>query len=332
MAHQIDQTLAILRDVMNAHTAVLAGEPAPRPRPAVSSTADPRAALAMRLLTQIEERFGLDVNRTTAEKLVRVIEPIKQVDLPGYVGLLEQVPSDHREWILLMERFTVGETYFMRDPDQLEFFCRMLPPLVEQAARACAFTLRFWSIGCSSGEEAFTLAVLVLRVLCATGNAVERVEAITPRRPWKVEVLGSDLSRHALAQAQRATYETGPLSSFRAELGDLDRFFPAVVQGPGNGSTQLRTVHPCVRSMVEFRPFNLLSDPMPAGEFDAVLCRNVLVHFSNRARQIAHARLADAVRPGGLLLLGPTDRLAKNPDFETLWSPGAVIHQRRRRG
>ena len=331
MSHQIDRTLAILADVMNAHTRTLSrrGE---SPGPVViPKLAEPRATLIKRVLNQLEERFGLDINKGLAEKLVRLLEPMEPSGLPAYVGTLERASSEDPEWISLVDRLIVGETYFLRDRDQLDFFCKTLGDLVTQAERARQFTLRFWSIGCASGEEAFTIAALALRVLWARGGATESSNAITLRDPWRIEVLGSDISRRALAQAQQAAYETGPLSSFRNELGDLERFFPVILGSATNGSRPMRTVHPCVRSLVQFRPFNLASDPLPNVEFDVVSCRNVLVYFSPRGRRLAQERLTGAVRPGGLLLLGPTDTLADDLAFETLWSTGAVIHRRRRR-
>jgi chemotaxis protein methyltransferase CheR len=331
MSHQIDRTLAILQDVMNAHTLTLSRK-AEVPGPVViPSLAEPRATLIERVLSQLEERFGLDINRTLAEKLLRLLEPIGPADLPAYVDTLERTSSEHPEWISLVDRLIVGETYFLRDWDQLDFFCKKLGDLIMQAERARQFTLRFWSIGCASGEEAFTIAALALRVLAARGSATESENGIILRDPWRVEVLGCDISRRALVQAQQATYETGPLSSFRNALGDLDRFFPVVLQHGANGSRPMRTVHPCVRSVVQFRPFNLASDAVPNVAFDVVSCRNILVSFSPRARRIAQARLSGAVRPGGLLLLGPTDALADDLEFEALWSTGAVIHRRRRR-
>jgi chemotaxis protein methyltransferase CheR len=329
MAYQIDHTLAILQSVMNAHSATLSQASAGPPPLVIANAVEPRADLAMRLLTHVEERFGLDINKAIAEKLLRILEPNDLPDLRAHVALLEQAPSDHSEWISLIERLTVHETYVMRDPDQLNLFGDLLPALIGQASRSHASTLRFWSIGCSSGEEAFTIAALVLRALLATGNAVENGDGITPLAPWKVEILGSDISPRALALANNARYETGPLSSFRNELQELGRLFPAAPKHSGSNSPVVRTAHPCLRSTVRFAPFNLLSDPLPSAGFHAICCRNVLVYFSARARRIAYTRLADVIRPGGYLLLGPTDTLETNREFETLWAPGAVIHRRR---
>jgi chemotaxis protein methyltransferase CheR len=332
MAHLIENTLAILRDVMNAHRSALSGTEPPPPTAAAAAVpvpGDPRAELIMRLLAAVEERCGLDINPLRADKLLRVLAPIGTPDLARYVERLSRLPADDPEWQTLIENLTVHETYVMRDPEQLLFFGQLLPGLIAQAATARTCRLRFWSIGCSSGEETYTIAALAFKAMLAAGHAVEKDDHIAIKPPWQIEVLGSDISRRAVERARAGRYETGPLSSFRGELEDMLRFFPPV---PGNGKpadAAMRSVHECLRAVVRFELFNLVSDQPPPQPFDAVFCRNVLVHFSARARGLAHQRMAGAVRAGGFLLLGPTDSLGRSGEFEAMWAPGAVIQRRR---
>jgi chemotaxis protein methyltransferase CheR len=332
MAHLIENTLAILRDVMNAHRSALSGTEPPPPTAAAAAVpvpGDPRAELIMRLLAAVEERCGLDINPLRADKLLRVLAPIATADLSRYADRLARLPADDPEWQTLIENLTVHETYVMRDPEQLLFFCQLLPGLIAQAQAARTCRLRFWSIGCSTGEETYTIAALAFKAMMAAGHAVEADDRIGLRSPWQIEVLGSDISRRAVERARTGRYETGPLSSFRGELADMLRFFP-LARGDGKApDAALRSVHECLRAAVRFEPFNLVADPAPLQPFDAVFCRNVLVHFSARARGLAHERMAGAVRPGGYLLLGPTDSLGRSGEFEAMWAPGAVIQRRR---
>jgi chemotaxis protein methyltransferase CheR len=326
MSHLIENTLAILRDVMNAHRSALSGEPASPPAPTLPAASEPRTDLIIRLLAAVEERCGLDINPLRADKLLRVLTPIATTDLARYVERLSRLPADDPEWQTLIENLTVHETYVMRDPEQLVFFAELLPGLIARAASGSR-RLRFWSAGCSSGEETYTIAALALKAMLAAGHAVERDDHITLEPPWHIEVLGSDISRRAVERAQAGRYETGPLSSFRGELADMLRFFPVV---PVKGKpAAMRSVHECLRAAVRFDLFNLVADAPPPEPFDAVFCRNVLVHFSARARGLAHQRMAGAVRPGGYLLLGPTDSLGRSGEFEAMWAPGAVIQRRR---
>jgi chemotaxis protein methyltransferase CheR len=327
MAHLIENTLAILRDVMNAHRSALSGAEPAAP-PVAPAAGEPRAELIMRLLAAVEERCGLDINPLRADKLLRVLAPIATADLARYVDRLSRLPADDPEWQTLIENLTVHETYVMRDPEQLVFFCELLPGLIAQAAAARTCRLRFWSIGCSSGEETYTIAALAFKAMLAAGHAVEADDRIALKSPWQIEVLGSDISRRAVERARAGRYETGPLSSFRGELADMSRFFPPSVEDKA-ADAATRSVHECLRAAVRFELFNLVADPAPSEPFDAVFCRNVLVHFSARARGLAHQRMAGAVRRGGYLLLGPTDSLGRSGEFEAMWAPGAVIQRRR---
>jgi chemotaxis protein methyltransferase CheR len=156
------------------------------------------------------------------------------------------------------------------------------------------------------------------------------------RAPWQVDVLGTDVSRLVLAQARTGVYETGRLSAFRAVSAPLLRFFPAApdtgAAAPFAESTEPRNrnVRQDVRDLVRFERFNLLSPSPPGGgRFDVIACRNVLVYLTPPARTAARRMLENAVRPGGFLLLGPTDQPPDGGDFEAIWGSRAVLYRRR---
>ncbi len=125
------------------------------------------------------------------------------------------------------------ETYIMRDPSQLAFFAALLPDMIARAA-AHSHLLRFWSVGCASGEEAYSIAALALDALAKAGKAEVTEEGISLLSPWRLEVVGADISRRALARAQAGVYETGPLSSFRTEAAALLHHFPPLAAAGKN--------------------------------------------------------------------------------------------------
>ena len=321
MARPIDNTLAMLQDAMAAHRDALAREPAARPPFQFPAPHDRHHELIARLLIGMEKRAGIDVSQSTAEKLLRMFAPLGLKDLEARVAHLDSLPGSDPEWLSLIESLTVHETYIMRDPLQLEFFAAMLPEMIEEAA-AGSRQLRFWSVGCATGEEAYSIAALVLDALVKAGEATATDDGIQIPSSWRIEVAGSDISRRALAVAREGVYQTGPLSSFRAEAAALLHHFPS--NGPDS-----RAASAALKSIVRFDSFNLVDEDIPAQPFDAVFCRNVFIYFSERARRHAQARLTRAVRAGGLLLLGPTDSLIAAGAYETLWAPGAVVYRRR---
>jgi chemotaxis protein methyltransferase CheR len=179
---------------------------------------------------------------------------------------------DEEALAALVERAVVGETCFWRHPEQLDAIRALLPSLGPGP-------LRLWSAGCASGEEAYTLAMLL-------GEA-GRDDA---------RVLATDVSADALAQARAGRY--GHWSARRLPQALRERWLEA--------SGHELEVAPALRARVELARHNLVKDPAP-GAFDVVLCRNVLIHFAPATAAAVVRALFGAVRPGGLLVLGPVE-------------------------
>jgi len=185
-----------------------------------------------------------------------------------------------------VERITTHETYFFREQFQLDGFCdRVLPALVDRlSARR---SLAFWSAGCSTGEEAYTIAMLVREQ-----RAFDE---------WSIRVIGTDLSRKVLAAARAGVY--GP-SSFRTTKPALRRrYFEPVPDGS-------RVCEP-IRKLCTFRQLNLVreADYAAVGPVDAIFCRNVLMYLSGAARNQIIESFYDRLAPGGYLLLGHSESL-----------------------
>jgi chemotaxis protein methyltransferase CheR len=328
MAHPIENTLALLQDAMNAHRQALARGPA-EPSASFAPPHDQRAQLILRLLVGVEMRAGIEVSQPTAEKLLRVLASLGMAELEAWVSKLDTLPARHPEWLSLIESLTVHETYVMRDPSQLEFFATQLASLIAEAAASKSYLLRFWSVGCATGEEAYSIAALTLDAMVVAGHAIATETGASLVPPWRIEVVGSDISRLVLTQARAGIYDTGPLSSFRDESAPLLRHFPSAPLADSNGPAT-RFASADLKAAVSFEHFNIIDDPMPATPFDAVFCRNVLIYFSARARRQAQEILRRAVRNRGYLLLGATDTLIDAEAFELLWAPNAVLYRRRK--
>ena len=192
---------------------------------------------------------------------------------------------DHPAWAALLDAVTVQETRLFRHPAQCAALAQALPARAA-AARAEGRALRLLSAGCATGEEAFTLAAL----------AADAAPGTAP------EVVGLDLSRPALALAETGVAATRPGDDWAgvppALRGAAFRLAPqgvALARRPGLS--------------LEFRRANL-ARPLPAlGGFDVVFCRNLLIYLLEPLRAALVARLMGLLRPGGVLGLGPTDRL-----------------------
>ncbi len=193
-----------------------------------------------------------------------------------------------------IEALTTNETYFFREPNQLRAFSEeVLPQLA--ARNAASRRLRIWSAGCSTGEECYTLAILIHQ----SGLF----------RDWEVEVFGSDISRKVLTAARQAEYSP---SALRATGEELKRSYFKLVDGRFSPRAD-------VRAWVSFGHLNLLDGEILQGlpQVDVVFCRNVMIYFDQAARRRVLKTLYRRLVPGGFLFLGHSESLiSTTADFE----------------
>lgn len=323
----MEETLRDLQLVMDEHRKALAKIPTPPGEVVAAPPADLRQALTHRLARDIERLSGIEITGAMEAKLARVLSSVELAEFDHWVNRLHRLPADDPEWLSLIESLTVHETFFHRDRSQLELLAMILPDIIARAARDGRCGLRLWSAGCATGEEAYTLAILALLALRDAGFADQQADGgFLCRAPWRVDVLGTDISRLVLAQAKAAVYPTEGLSAFRDLPRKLQRCFPVLPKTGESGAAERRGVLPSVQKHVRFRQFNLLASAPPDFGFDVVLCRNVLIYLTASARVAVQAMLRQALRPGGYLLLGPTDSLAEPAAFDAHWGSGAVAY------
>jgi chemotaxis protein methyltransferase CheR len=204
----------------------------------------------------------------------------------------EQDPA----WQTLIEAMLVHETYFYRHPDQLAVFTQEIIPDLMRLRREDGRPIQVWCAGCSTGEEAYTLAFLLRDARC-------------PAR-----ILATDLSAESVEIARVGIYRRRPgLDSFRAMPGHAWRHFEAVA-----AEADCWTIAAGVRQTVDFAVHNLMT-PHPRGfSADLISCRNTLIYFGPSGLQQVEAMLIAAARPGTVLLLGPAERLRFTDVFQSM--------------
>ena len=233
------------------------------------------------------DRSGLVLTPDKDYLLKSRLEPLARKD--GFLGLdqlLAKVGAEPTGPLAqrCIDAMATHESFFFRDAtpfDQLRDV--ILPDLI--AARAQSRTLRIWSAACSSGQEPYSLAMLLAEQKAALNG-------------WRVEILGTDISSEVLTRARAGLY-----SQFEVQRGLPIQLLVKYFKKEGD---QWR-IAPDIRSMVQYREFNLLDSFAGLGKFDVVYCRNVLIYFDQPTKAKVLDRLADAMADDGMLFLGAAE-------------------------
>ncbi len=248
---------------------------------------DSKSLLHIKL--QIAEKTGLMIREQDAGRLGEVISArlrhYRLSDPEDYYRLLQAAPElSEAEWQKLISLVTVGESYFFRDKGQFTLLKeQILPELI--AARQAKRSLKIWSAGCSTGEEPYSVAILI-------------DELLPQRQGWQIQILGTDINPEAIGKARRGVYGQW---SFRMCAEELQQNHFTPRQNKWEIMTR-------VRSMVAFHAGNLLdcSDD-PVSDFnnvDLIICRNVFIYFNEEAITQVIDRFTRCLREGGYLLTG----------------------------
>jgi chemotaxis protein methyltransferase CheR len=214
------------------------------------------------------------------------------------------------EMLNLFEAVTTNETFFFRNPPQLKVFQEeILPRVVKDPEKARSRRLRLWSVGCSSGEEPYTLAIQILEQLGVFKDQ------------WDVNILAHDISHEMLKRAETGLYNE---HSMRLTPDPIkQRYFERVDQG--------YQVKDLVKALVKFEFMNL-KDHLRMRlirSMDIVFCRNVIIYFDEQMKKSVIGHLNQALNDGGYLFIGHSESLHGITDaFKLIHFPGAIVYQK----
>lgn len=248
------------------------------------------------LRTLIEERSAILFDASRERFFApRVTEYLRESGEPNIAALLRRIRGSNVEYDLFLNKLLTQETSFFRYPDIFQALEKVVLP--EAQARNMwrnPRVLRIWSAGCSTGEEAYSIAITV-------------ADTLPFADAWQIEILATDISREALQQAERGVYSGRSLANLTPQ--QLETHF----KKKGNAWE----VKPRIRKMISFAPMNLARS-VYVGRMDCIFCMNVLMYFSEQRRNELMQRFHDTLEPGGLFFLGHSESLKSAPvKFET---------------
>ncbi|MGE5580740.1 MAG: CheR family methyltransferase [Bacillota bacterium] len=227
---------------------------------------------------KVKKLTSIDLESYKGQQMHRRLESYRSRNgMPDFTSLANSVQRDPAKLRALVDFLTINVSEFFRNPDQWKVLReKVLPALIHQGGG-----IKAWSAGSSAGQEAYTLAI----TLCEAGAVGSTV-------------LGTDIDEPSLKKAEAAVYTKEEVAGIPRSL--LVKYF--VPDGTGYLANET------LRKMVSFRRKNLLSDQYPSG-LDLVMCRNVLIYFTDKGKNQVIAGLANSLREGGVLFTGATEAI-----------------------
>ena len=255
----------------------------------------------------IEERTSIRFDESRERFFsTRVREHMVKKGHSRGIDLLRAVRKTNFEFQELLESLLTQETSFFRYPSVFEAFeKRILPELHIRKFWKNPRSLRIWSAGCSTGEEPYSVAITI-------------ADAISFADAWNVEILATDIGRHALATAERAVYSGRSIASVNEK--QLATHFQ-----PADGGQQVRSR---LRKMVNFVQMNL-TNSVYVGKMDVIFCMNVLIYFSEARRRELVQHFYSVLEPGGYLFLGHSESISKMPvKFQAIVLNDCILYRK----
>jgi chemotaxis protein methyltransferase CheR len=235
----------------------------------------------------LKERSGLMLSADKQYLVESRLLPIaRRIGVPHLADLVVKLKAPGSEPLIVdvVEAMTTNESFFYRDKIPFDQFREVIVPSLIKA-RAAQRRIRIWCAAASTGQEPYSLAMILK-------------EMAVPLAGWRTEIIATDLSNEVLEKARAGLY-----SQFEVQRGlPIQMLMKYFTQA---GETW--QISPEIKAMVQFRPLNLLSDFSQLGKFDVVFCRNVLIYFDQATKVGVFERLARVTETDGYLVLGAAD-------------------------
>jgi two-component system, chemotaxis family, CheB/CheR fusion protein len=267
-----------------------------------------QSASLQNIFVLLKSNTGHDFSRYKPNTIVRRIERRMMVHhIDGFDAYLEKMQKSPEEVTILFKELLIGVTSFFRDPDAFaKLEQSIIPTLIEENSQEK--TLRVWVAGCSTGEEAYSLAILLQ----------ERVDQI--KKHVRLMIFATDIDDKAIATARAGVYPKSIESDVSAAR--LSRFFSLDTDGKNY------RIHKSIRDSLIFSEHDLIRDP-PFSRIDLITCRNLLIYFESDLQSKVIALFHYALTAKGILFLGSSESVGEFADLYTVLDRKAKLYQRR---
>jgi len=287
---------------------------------------------ALMALNLLHEYVGFRATEQLENKIKYIFRNSGSDELREWISHMEKDPS-RSDLNALVDDLANKETYFFRDKNQLDIYSEyLLPKLIKDKLHNVQNTINIWSAGCSTGEEAYTLAMLLCDKLIDAKIAIEGAsnEIFVPSA-WDISILGTDISSQAIRVAKEGNYEKGGFDSFRQFPESYLKFFNSEDQkdilSTENESIHLQ-INKSISQIVQFDQSNLLGNDVSRNNIDIIFCRNVLMNIDPDRHNEILLMMHKSLNDGGILVLSPIDVIPVPGLFNEVWVNKCLVYEK----
>ncbi len=244
-----------------------------------------------RLVQFVKKNYGIDLSKKMQLIMGRLSNTIITMGYSSFTEYIDHVTSSKNpaDLEVMLNKLTTNYTDFMREEAHFNFFRETILPYLLSTKKNKVLSI--WSAGCSSGEEPYTISMILKESLGAQAAL------------WDTRVLATDISQNALNAAKQAVYDEESLKNLSPAC--KSKYFVKTAE-PG-----IYSVAPAIKSNVIFQTFNLMDPIRFRLKFDVIFCRNVMIYFDQDTKDGLIQRFYDASAPGGYLLIGHSETINK---------------------
>ncbi len=229
---------------------------------------------------KLNDKTGIDLQLYKEPQMKRRIgNLVTRAEMTSFVEYFNKVSANKDDFADFIEYLTINVSEFFRNPDKFDIVEKdVIPYLLKRSPK-----LNIWSAGCSIGAEPYTLSIIMKELTPSTRH----------------RILATDLDIEILAKAKKGVYTDAEIKAMSPDR--KAKYFTKTPEGKF-------AIKPEIKSVIEFKRHNLLKDKFETG-FDLILCRNVVIYFTEEAKDVLYTNFFNSLKPGGILFVGATEAI-----------------------
>jgi chemotaxis protein methyltransferase CheR len=238
----------------------------------------------------MQKNYGIDLSKKRVLIEGRLSNSIEKKGMASFGEYLENIKRNNKDEItMLINKLTTNYTFFYREENHFKYLKEVFLPYEEKNNKLKM--LDIWSAGCSSGEEPYTLAMILDDYFKLSGNQ------------WKIRIIATDISDNVLSKAREGIYSEDSIENLPESY--KKRYLKKI------GDNKYQIV-PEIKNYITFKVFNLMEPIAAKNKYDIIFCRNVMIYFNGETKLDIVNKLYEATKPGGYLMIGHAETIQRN--------------------